>query len=79
MTYSAQTWTNGSGGGTPLSAARMTHIEDGMVALDTGKAALAGATFTGNISAPNVTGILALAVGAAVPGGTPVGTVIVRY
>lgn len=34
MTYTPQTWTDGSGGGTPLSAARLTHIEDGMVAHD---------------------------------------------
>lgn len=30
MTYSKQTWTDGAGGGTPLSAARLTHMEDGI-------------------------------------------------
>jgi hypothetical protein len=28
--YTPQTWTDGSGGGTPLSAARMAHIESGL-------------------------------------------------
>lgn len=28
--YATQTWTNGSGGGTPLSAARLTVIENGI-------------------------------------------------
>lgn len=30
MAYTKQTWTNGSGGGTPISAARLQHIEDGL-------------------------------------------------
>lgn len=30
MTYTKQTWVNGSGGGTPISAARLNHIEDGL-------------------------------------------------
>ena len=34
MTYSKQTWTDGSGGGTPLSAARLTVMEDGILAAD---------------------------------------------
>jgi hypothetical protein len=32
--YTPQTWANGSGGGTPISAARLQHIEDGIEALD---------------------------------------------
>jgi hypothetical protein len=32
MAYSKQTWVNGSGGGTPVSAARLGHIEDGVEA-----------------------------------------------
>lgn len=38
MTYTPQTWTNGAAGGTPLSAARLGHIETGLTTLDTGKA-----------------------------------------
>ncbi len=34
MVYSKQTWVNGSGGGTPLSAARLTVMEDGIEAAD---------------------------------------------
>lgn len=30
MAYTKQTWTDGSGGGTPLSAARLSAIEDGI-------------------------------------------------
>ncbi|MEV5360570.1 GDSL-type esterase/lipase family protein [Micrococcus luteus] len=30
MSYAKQTWTNGSGGATPLSAARLQHMEDGI-------------------------------------------------
>lgn len=36
MAYSKQTWTDGADGGTPVSAARLTHIEDGIGDLDTG-------------------------------------------
>ena len=32
MAYTKQTWTNGSGGGTPISAARLQYIEDGLEA-----------------------------------------------
>lgn len=35
MPYSPQTWSDGSGGGTPLSAARLTHIETGVEDADT--------------------------------------------
>lgn len=34
MSYDLQTWTNGQPGGTPLSATRLQHIEDGLAALD---------------------------------------------
>ena len=34
MVYSKQTWTDGSGGGTPLSAARLTVMENGIEAAD---------------------------------------------
>lgn len=30
MAYSEQTWTDGAGGGTPISAARLTHMETGI-------------------------------------------------
>lgn len=41
MAYSKQTWTNGPDGGTPLSAARLNHIEDGIeAAAQTADAAL---------------------------------------
>lgn len=30
MAYTKQTWNDGSGGGTPISGARLTHIEDGV-------------------------------------------------
>lgn len=32
MAYTKQTWTDGSTGGTPLSAARLNHVEDGVEA-----------------------------------------------
>lgn len=64
MAYTVQTWTNGSGGGTPLSAARLSHIEAGVLAAHNEKAALAGATFTGGVSAPS------LAVGGAATAGS---------
>jgi hypothetical protein len=32
--YSPQTWNNGIAGGTPINAARLTHIEDGLESLD---------------------------------------------
>lgn len=35
MAYSKQTWANGSAGGTPLSAARLQHLEDGLEAAAT--------------------------------------------
>lgn len=35
MAYAEQAWTNGKDGGTPLSAARLTHIEDGIAAAAT--------------------------------------------
>lgn len=36
MAYTKQTWTAGSGGGTPLSAGRFQHIEDGLEAVANG-------------------------------------------
>lgn len=38
MAYAPQTWANGSGGGTPIDADRLNHIEAGIVAVDTAKA-----------------------------------------
>lgn len=32
MAYTKQTWANGKAGGTPLSATRLNHIEDGIFA-----------------------------------------------
>lgn len=40
MAYSPQTWTDGSAGGTPLSAARLTVMETGIEDADTRLAAL---------------------------------------
>lgn len=34
MTYSKQTWVDGAAGATPLSAARLNHIEDGIEAVE---------------------------------------------
>lgn|SRR5690606_731489 len=34
MAYSKQTWVNGEAGATPLSAARLNHLEDGVAAVD---------------------------------------------
>lgn len=39
MAYTKQTWANGPTGGTPLSAARLQHIEDGLGQLDAASAA----------------------------------------
>ena len=58
MAYSKQTWTNGPDGGTPLSAARLNHIEDGIeAAAQTADAALpaTGGTVSGDL---DVTGAL---------------------
>lgn len=41
--YDPQTWANGPAGLTPISAARLTHIEDGLEALDDGLVAEAAA------------------------------------
>lgn len=47
--YEPQTWTDGPGGGTPVSAARLLHMETGIEALDQGTVKLAGAqTVAGN-------------------------------
>ena len=35
MTYTKQTWADGAGGGTPISAARLAHIEDGIASAST--------------------------------------------
>lgn len=35
MSYTPQTWADGSGGGTPLSAARLSHMEAGIEDADT--------------------------------------------
>lgn len=40
MTYTEQTWVDGAAGGTPLSAARLGHIEDGIAAAAAAAAAL---------------------------------------
>lgn len=44
MVYSKQTWVDGANGGTPLSAARFNHMEDGIAAAD---AAAASASQSG--------------------------------
>ena len=52
MAYTKQTWTNGDAGGTPLSAARLSYMEDGIEdasdRLDTAEANIT--TNTGDIS-----------------------------
>lgn len=35
MAYSKQSWINGPGGGTPMSASRLNHMEDGIAAAET--------------------------------------------
>lgn len=49
MPYSPQTWTNGAAGGTPLSAARLTVMENGIAAAATATltvTAQTGTTYT---------------------------------
>lgn len=46
MPYTPTTWVNGSGGGTPLSAANLNNIEDGIVDLETSITALSAAAVT---------------------------------
>lgn len=43
MTYDKQTWANGESGGTPLSASRLNHMEDGIEAADDAAAAASAA------------------------------------
>lgn len=47
MSYTQQTWTNGSGGGTPLSASRLTHMEAGIDDADTRLTLLEGGYVVG--------------------------------
>lgn len=51
MAYTEQTWADGPGGGTPLSAARLNHLEDGLTATDLAAAAAAAAAATANTKA----------------------------
>lgn len=55
MTYSKQSWADNSAS-TPLSAARMSHIEDGIAAVDsaaaTAQATAASAQTTANAAVP---------------------------
>lgn len=48
MSYAKQSWADGSAGGTPITAARLSYIEDGVAAVaataDAAEATLAGAT-----------------------------------
>lgn len=50
MVYSAQTWTDGPGGGTPLSAARLGVIESGIVDASASAGAYRAFTTTGTIA-----------------------------
>lgn len=57
MTYVKQTWADGEAGGTPITAARLGHIEDGIEDVEADattalalKAPLASPTFTGTVS-----------------------------
>lgn len=43
MAYSQQTWVDGSGGGTPVSATRLAHIETGITGVETVAAAATAA------------------------------------
>lgn len=56
MPYLKQTWADGSGGGTPVNAERLNHIEDGIEAIDLAVTAAADVTFTpaGTIGATDV-------------------------
>jgi ABC-type Fe3+-hydroxamate transport system substrate-binding protein len=50
--YTAQGWANGSGGGTPLSAARLLYMEAGIEAVDNAAiAGLAGKASTASVAA----------------------------
>lgn len=50
MSYVRVNWADGSGGGTPVDATNLNNMDAGIAALDTGKADLAGAAFTGNVT-----------------------------
>ncbi|WP_443095030.1 hypothetical protein [Rothia koreensis] len=43
MAYVKQSWKDGKGGGTPISAARLNHIEDGIASVPAGPKGDAGA------------------------------------
>lgn len=64
MAYTKQTWTDGSGGGTPLSAARMTVIENGIKAADD---AASAAVKTVNGTTPDGSGNVVVAASASTP------------
>lgn len=51
MTYVKQVWANGILGGTPISAERLAHIEDGIESLSTSSSVLAGLDPTGTLNA----------------------------
>jgi len=55
MTYSKQTWADGPSGGTPLSAARLNHIEDGIAAGPTSDPAITGILYDGNGNPTSIT------------------------
>lgn len=74
MGYTAQTWVDGAAGGTPISAARLNHIEAGLVDLDERlTAAAAGAAATGVHGAGGVDPLTGYHLAAGRPGIDPTG------
>lgn len=64
MTYTKQTWVNGRAGGTPLSAARLNHIEDGVEAVATAADDLGGRVTTTSSQVTTLSGRVAALEGA---------------
>jgi hypothetical protein len=56
MAYSPQTWADGSGGGTPLTAARLNHMETGIEDADTRITTLEGGSTTTDTALRNTYG-----------------------
>lgn len=81
MPYSKQTWNDSSSGGTPLSAARLNHMEDGISDADTAAAsaqttaAAASSTATAALSAANAAQTAATAAQATANTAIPLSTV----
>lgn len=53
MSYTPQTWADGSGGGTPLSAARLNYMETGIDDADTRVTAIEGGSLDSRYASPS--------------------------